>query len=237
MIGIYKITSPTGRIYVGQSRDIAKRFAAYKRMDCKSQPKIYNSLKRHGVANHVFEVLELCDEADLNKLEMQYISKYKCTTKGLNVKAGGDYSPCAEETKAKISKAQIGKVVEQRTRDKLRKINLGKKYSDETKQKLSKQRKGNRYALGFKHTSETKAKMKIRQTGRKHSELSKKKISEKNKGKNHAWCGKRKQVTNKLTKEVFESVKTAAESIGMNRKTLNNMLTGHRKNSTNFIYG
>lgn len=30
LIGIYKITSPTDRIYIGQSKDINKRFNSYK---------------------------------------------------------------------------------------------------------------------------------------------------------------------------------------------------------------
>ena len=36
MIGIYKITSPTKRIYIGQSINIEKRFKSYEKLNCKS---------------------------------------------------------------------------------------------------------------------------------------------------------------------------------------------------------
>jgi len=35
MIGIYKITSPSNKVYIGQSINIEKRFKSYKRYDCK----------------------------------------------------------------------------------------------------------------------------------------------------------------------------------------------------------
>ena len=60
MIGIYKITSPTNRIYVGQSLDIEGRFNAYKNLYSKilKQPRIYNSIKKYGAENHKFEIIE-----------------------------------------------------------------------------------------------------------------------------------------------------------------------------------
>lgn len=39
-IGIYKIKSPSNRIYIGQSWDIDKRLNYYKRLLCKSQIKL-----------------------------------------------------------------------------------------------------------------------------------------------------------------------------------------------------
>ena len=51
MIGIYKITSPSGKIYIGQSKDIEKRFKAYKNLKCKGQPYIYRSLLKYGSGN------------------------------------------------------------------------------------------------------------------------------------------------------------------------------------------
>ena len=48
MIGIYKITSPTGRIYIGQSIDIEKRIIKYQNIKCKSQRLLYNSLFKYG---------------------------------------------------------------------------------------------------------------------------------------------------------------------------------------------
>lgn len=57
MTGIYKITSPTGKVYIGQSYDIPKRLSQYKNLHCKDQQRIYNSLMKHGVDAHSFGVL------------------------------------------------------------------------------------------------------------------------------------------------------------------------------------
>ena len=43
MVGIYKITSPSGKIYIGQSWNISDRISRYKTIRCKTQGKIYNS--------------------------------------------------------------------------------------------------------------------------------------------------------------------------------------------------
>ncbi len=46
-IGIYKIVTPSGKVYIGQSIKILERIKSYKRVDitCKRQPKLYRSLK------------------------------------------------------------------------------------------------------------------------------------------------------------------------------------------------
>jgi len=47
MVGIYKITSPSGKIYIGQSINIEKTWKyRYKNLNaCKRQTILYNSLK------------------------------------------------------------------------------------------------------------------------------------------------------------------------------------------------
>ena len=65
-IGIYKITSPSKKIYIGQSIDIEYRWKSYKRLHCQTQTKLYNSLKKYGSDKHKFEILQLCDKEQLN---------------------------------------------------------------------------------------------------------------------------------------------------------------------------
>ena len=67
--GIYKITSPTGKIYIGQSRDILKRIKYYNKQYCKCQTKLYHSIKKHGWNTHVFEIIHKCCESELNELD------------------------------------------------------------------------------------------------------------------------------------------------------------------------
>jgi group I intron endonuclease len=74
--GIYKITSPTGAVYIGQSIDIYKRWRNYYNLNCKQQQRIYNSLNKHGVDSHTFEIIEECEKDCLNELEMKWIIHY-----------------------------------------------------------------------------------------------------------------------------------------------------------------
>lgn len=79
-IGIYKITSPSNKTYIGQSTDIDKRWYHYNRLHCKGQPQLYNSFIHHGLSNHTFEILELCNPEQLDEREsfykQQYIEQY-----------------------------------------------------------------------------------------------------------------------------------------------------------------
>ena len=67
--GIYKITSPSGKIYIGQSNNINDRISQYKRKKCKQQTILYRSIKKHGWDKHIFEILCQCDSEKLNELE------------------------------------------------------------------------------------------------------------------------------------------------------------------------
>ena len=53
MIGIYKITNPNGKVYIGQSVDIEKRLSNYKRLSQSilEQPAIYNSLLKQNMSD------------------------------------------------------------------------------------------------------------------------------------------------------------------------------------------
>ena len=111
-IGIYKITSPSGKVYIGQSLNIELRLSQYKRNDCKSQPKLLNSLNKYGSKNHVFEVVEHCVIDLLNERERYWQDFYDCTKKGLNcrlTKTNDKSGTISEETKIKLRNLYIGK--------------------------------------------------------------------------------------------------------------------------------
>ena len=105
MIGIYKIISPVGKIYIGQSLDIYKRWEYYKRLACKKQPKVYNSLVKYGSKNHMFEILEECDEILLDEREIYWGNHYSVLKEnGLNLALGNRYGKYSEEVKQKMRK-------------------------------------------------------------------------------------------------------------------------------------
>lgn len=87
MVGIYKITSPSGRIYVGQAVEIVKRQKSYEKHRCKGQPKLYASLVKYGFSKHIFEVIEECKVEELNVRERHWQDFYNVISeKGLNCK-------------------------------------------------------------------------------------------------------------------------------------------------------
>jgi len=69
MIGIYKITSPTSKVYIGQSTDVKRRFCTYKGNPTAyaTSVKLHRSLVKHGAENHTFEIIEECDTDDLKR--------------------------------------------------------------------------------------------------------------------------------------------------------------------------
>jgi len=107
MIGIYKITSPSKKVYIGQSVDIEKRFIQYKRLQCKGQIKLYSSFKKYGVEKHKFEILLECEIEVLNEFERYYQDLYCATNRnGLNLKLTKSFDRKCEhsqDTKNKIS--------------------------------------------------------------------------------------------------------------------------------------
>lgn len=111
MIGIYKITSPTGKINIGQSWNIKKRKNSYKYLECKKQTKIYNSLKKYGFENHLFEVIhelpiDITQEI-LDNYEIFYWQQYKdCGFEMMNIRDPGKGGKLSEETKRKISEVK-----------------------------------------------------------------------------------------------------------------------------------
>ena len=75
---IYKLTSPNGKIYIGQAININRRFSSYRNLNCKEQPKLYNSIKKYGWENFKKEILfdGVISQIEINELETKYISKY-----------------------------------------------------------------------------------------------------------------------------------------------------------------
>lgn len=83
--GIYKITSPTGRVYIGQSIDIQNRLRAYKSgHGYQFQPKLRRSCLKYGFDNHKFEIIEEVEAELLNDRERYWQDRYDVINSGLN---------------------------------------------------------------------------------------------------------------------------------------------------------
>ena len=120
MVGIYKITNSEGKLYIGLSKDIEKRFKSHKGLQFKGNNKLRESLTKYGGDSHLFEILEEIDissitkhqsDSLLRKRERYWINLYKTFDDGLNENKGG--SGCGshtEESKQKISESLKGKL-------------------------------------------------------------------------------------------------------------------------------
>lgn len=149
MIGIYKITSPSGKIYIGQSKDIKNRFRYYKSLHCKKQIALHRSFIKYGVDKHTFEILEECKSCELNNKERYYQEFYNVLKNGLNCLLTSTNSKkkiYSDETKAKLSKSLKGRIITKEWRENLSKAGKGRIFSNETKAKLSKSNTGRFYS-------------------------------------------------------------------------------------------
>lgn len=151
--GIYKITSPSGKIYIGQSIDIERRFNEYQNLNCKSQRFLFSSLSKHGADKHLFEILKECYVEELNKWErffqIFYINcGYKLGKNLINHRVTGDNDHSgyvSKETKIRLSQSLMGHQISQETRDKISKSTKGRNapnkgipMSEEQKEKCKK---------------------------------------------------------------------------------------------------
>jgi len=163
--GIYKITSPSGKIYIGQSRNINLRIKDYINARCKLQQKLYHSILKYGWELHTFEIIYECQESELNDLESHYIKFYDSfnTEYGMNLTTGGEHYKMSDETKLKIGAASKLRIC-----------------SEETKKRLS--QNSARAFLGKRHSDETKEKLRIKHIGKKLTEEHKQKLSNSHKG-------------------------------------------------------
>jgi group I intron endonuclease len=227
MIGIYKITNPKNRIYIGQSVNINSRFYSYKSLKCKSQPKIYKSLLKYGIENHKFEIILECEENQLNDLERYWQELYNSVENGLNclyTKTNDRSGKSSEETKLKISLNNTRPF-------------LGKKHTEESKIKMSNSMKGKQSRLGAKLSEETKLKISNSHKGKKLSKETKLKMSILRKGKKIPNQKNRvRKVLDTNTNIIYNSIKECAECNGINKVTLGGYLRGLRKNITSFVY-
>lgn len=229
--GIYKITSPSGKIYIGETVNFKKRFDRYKYLQCKNQIKLYNSFIKYGIDNHKFEILEECEINELKCRERYYQDIYNVLSEiGMNLKL----TSCSElkqvNRKESIEKAKETKLI--------RKVGIGenngmygKKHSDITKHKISKILKG--MFKGDKNPMFDKKGKDHPAYGTKRSEEYLMKSSIRNLYGNNPMA---KIVIDIESGVFYYSASEVAELFKINKYTLRSKLNGSLKNNTKFIY-
>jgi len=177
--GIYCITSPIGKKYIGQSVNIYLRWRQHKNSNSNSY--LNDSFKLFGFDNHKFEILLECESDQLNSIEIEFIKlNNSMYPNGLNLTSGGGSKVFfCEESKLKLSKSHLGQKA----------WNKGKKATDEAKIKMSLAKKGKPSPRkNCKLSEETKNKLRIARLGRKiHTEEFKQRLRQ----KPGYWLGKK----------------------------------------------
>lgn len=96
--GIYKITNMcNGKVYIGQSINTYKRISAHKNSPFNPNSHnydlpLYRAIRKYGIDNFKFEVIEKCERELLNEKEVYWIKFYDSTDpdKGYNIATGGE---------------------------------------------------------------------------------------------------------------------------------------------------
>ena len=107
MVGIYKIQNLlNSKVYVGQSNDVLRRWRDHKTNafisnDHNYNTHLYRSIRKYGLQNFSFEVLEECLTSELDAREIYWISYYNSFFEGYNLTMGGDGSG-SEVNKSRI---------------------------------------------------------------------------------------------------------------------------------------
>jgi len=177
---IYMLTSPSGKVYNGQTiRPIHERFKEHQDPDS-GCPAIAGAIQKHGWEKIIADYYE-CPDNELNKHETWMVRLLGTLSPGgYNLReGGGGRGKFSEETKKKMSEAQRGEKHPMYGKKISEEPNYGKQLSEETKQKISFAHKGEKSVwFGKTHSEETKKKMSEARTGKKLSEETKQKLRE-----------------------------------------------------------
>lgn len=193
---IYRITSPSNLVYIGQTTNLKARLGSYiSGHKVERQPALYNSFQKHGTMSHTLEVIdevqfEESERYVLDALEIKRIAEHDSHHNGLNCSDGGG-GPLGmkqtPESNMKRRMAQLGKKKKphtEETKAKLRAAKIGIKMgppSEETRKKIGAIHRGKIVS------EETKEKNRLAHLGNRHTEEAKKKVSDYQKGRPKPW--------------------------------------------------
>ena len=109
MIGIYKITNKiTGKIYIGLSIDIYRRFYEHQTKGETSRIPVDVAIQKYGKDKFSYEVLEECSIDELNQKETFWIKKLNAIENGYNCSEGGNQQSIGENNgKAKLTEKDV----------------------------------------------------------------------------------------------------------------------------------
>lgn len=188
---IYKYTSPSNKVYIGQTIHEHVRYMRHKRSE--GDTKFCRAIRKYGFENFTYEVIFTIDNEDrkrikekLDFMERYYIRKFHAYENGYNMTLGGDGAAGTKHTE------EFNRKISERMKENNPAWNMtdewrlhigdsqrGKKMSQEFCKKTSERMKANNPMKN----PDVAAKSAAAQKGKHLSEEQKKKISESQKGK------------------------------------------------------
>ena len=91
MFIIYKAEFPSGKVYIGKSKDFDSRKIKHSYSTRYYNTKLTNAINKYGFDSIKWEIIFETDDLDiLNKKEIEFISKYNSIKNGYNTSTGGD---------------------------------------------------------------------------------------------------------------------------------------------------
>jgi len=110
---IYSIESPSGKKYIGQtkqrlSKRISQHFIASKNIN--HTRSLYRAMRKYAREDFKIKILEECSPDILDERESYWITFYNTMNEGYNLTSGGETAKeCSKKTKEKMSLAKKGK--------------------------------------------------------------------------------------------------------------------------------
>ncbi len=244
---IYKITSPNGKIYIGQTINKKQRKYHYNKGIYKGQTKLWNNVQKYNWNPvETFEIIEesICgnNKIFLNEREKYWIKYYDSFKNGLNCNEGGYGNTgyiISHETKIKMSESAKNKSpMSDETKEKLRQINLGSQnpmYNKNHTQKSIKKIRTNK--LGKKHKMETKIKMSESAKNKPPmSDETKEKLRQINLGKTYETKPINQIDENGFIIKTWEGITKCALELNLNISGISKVLTGKSKTTKKYRF-
>ena len=113
--GIYVLTSPTGKQYVGRDSNLPRRVREHLRGDTPDCPAIHKAIQKYGRDAFSVEIIQYpgISEEALKAVERWWIQRLQTLSpSGYNLTEGGDGVIPSEETRQKMSEAAFQRVVD-----------------------------------------------------------------------------------------------------------------------------
>lgn len=189
---IYKATSPSGKVYIGQTTySLSRRISGHNKDAKKHDYFFARAIRKYGIDNFRWKIVE--DNIPVMFLDMkecEWIQMYNSYKNGYNSTLGGDFHPMnnpliiekvANFHRGRKRNAETCKKISEKAKERFASGKVawnkglklpqfsgenhplfGSKLSDSHKKKFDR--------TGIRHTQKTKSKMSISQKGKKHSE-------------------------------------------------------------------